>query len=383
MKYLYLLSSFALCLYGGEVLSPTQLDMLQLSKQKVTKDSKKLKIDWINPITYSYNYKDDDTFGVSKISTISISQPIFKSGGIYSAIKYANNLKLSSDISIELQKKELIKQALNIVLNIHKLNLQIEKQKLMLNNANIDLQTKKEAVFNGLLDMSFLNNSLITKNQIKAALLDLEYQKKILINNLANLSDKTYNQIEVPKLQQLTQEKFTTNNLYIKKNKLDIKTVKNQKWMTTARYLPTVNLNYNYTKNHTLDNTNSFYGFNIVIPFNFKGYYDTQASKISYLKEQKQLTITKLQQINFFKNANLKLKMLDKKIALTKENIIAYNELVEQTKELVQIGVKTPKDLKILQNSTKSEKLNIKIFDIDKQIELLEIYSKIYIKNKD
>ena len=45
--------------------------------------------------------------------------------------------------------------------------------------------------------------------------------------------------------------------------------------------------------------------------------------------------------------------------------------------ELEKAGIKTKDDVKILQNSKNAEALNIKILNIDKQIELLKIYGKI------
>jgi hypothetical protein len=41
-----------------------------------------------------------------------------------------------------------------------------------LENAKIDLRIKKESVTNGLLDISFLNNAILTKNSIDASLLE-------------------------------------------------------------------------------------------------------------------------------------------------------------------------------------------------------------------
>ncbi|HFU74616.1 MAG TPA: TolC family protein, partial [Arcobacter sp.] len=123
--------------------------------------------------------------------------------------------------------------------------------------------------------------------------------------------------------------------------------------------------------------TNDQYGFNVVIPINFKGYYDTQASKIIYLQAKKDLEILKIEEKNFFYQKELKLKTVDEKIALTKENITSYNELVSQTIELKNVGLKTSDDVQVLKNSKKSEELNLDIYAIDKQIELLEIYGKL------
>jgi hypothetical protein len=69
--------------------------------------------------------------------------------------------------------------------------------------------------------------------------------------------------------------------------------------------------------------------------------------------------------------------MLESKLSLTKENIVVYNDLLSQNKELAGVGIKTQDDVQVIQNSRDSELLNMKIFEIDKQLELLEIYGKI------
>lgn len=364
-------------LYGSDILSEQRLDSLELSHQKVQDESDKLKVDWVNPITYTYSYSDNEASGVTRQSTIAINQPIFKSGGIYSAIKYSNNLRTSSKLSIELQKKALVSQALNIAFNIKKLELQIQKQNLNLDNANIDLKIKKDSVFNGLLDMSFLNNAIISKNNIKASLLDLEYQKKSLIHSFNNLSSKNIEELELPTFEQVSFDQFEKDHLTIEKTKVDIESKKNLKWMTTARYLPTVNVNYSKTLNHSTDTDNDIYGFNVVVPLDLKGYYDSGASKVTYLQAKKDLEILEIEERNFFHTKNLKIETIEAKITLTKENIKSYGELLDQTVELSSAGIKTIDDVKVLENSKNNEVLNLAIYEIDKQIELLEIYGKL------
>jgi len=378
-KKILLLGICVVSINANDILSNNQLELIKLSKQKNIKDSDKLKINWINPITYTYShqYNEKKNIGKTKTSTISINQPIFISGGIYSAIKYASNIKDYGNISLEIQKKELIKQAYNIVFNIKKIELQIKKQNLAIDNAIIDLKIKKESVFNGLLDISFLNNSLISKNTKRSALLDLEYTKQSLINSFKNLSTLSYKEVVLPKLSQISNKDFEAKNIYLKKDSIDIKSKKNMQWITTSQYLPSVNLNYTYTKDHILNKSNNLYGFSVVVPLDFKSFDDSGASKIEYLKAKKSLTIEKIKQNNFLDTKNLKIDTINKKINLTKENIVAYNELLEQTKELYNAGMKTKDDVAVLQNSLEMEKLNLKIFDIDKQLELLEIYARI------
>lgn len=77
-----------------EILSKDRADIFDLNKQKAIEDSAKLSKDWINPITYTYSSMEyRDSQNQDRTSVVAINQPIFKSGGIYRAIKYASSLR--------------------------------------------------------------------------------------------------------------------------------------------------------------------------------------------------------------------------------------------------------------------------------------------------
>jgi len=262
--------------------------------------------------------------------------------------------------------------------------LQIAKQKLSLANAKIDLRIKKESVTNGLLDISFLNNALLTKNSLDAALLELEFTKINLINSFKNISTLDPYKVELPILTKVDGKEFDEKHLEILKTKVDIEGKKNLEDTTISNYRPSITANASYTVDHTSvsathpkDLTGSNYGVSVVIPLDYNYYAKTGAAKADYLKSKQDLEILKNQEDNFFKTQELKVAMIDSKLALTKDNIVVYNELLAQNKELASVGIKTQDDVQVIQNSRDSEVLNIKIFEIDKQLELLEIYGKI------
>ena len=77
-----------------------------------------------------------------------------------------------------------------------------------------------------------------------------------------------------------------------------------------------------------------------------------------------------------FNNVNAKLQSLDKKIIIAKNDIELYDSLVTQIKEQLDVGMKTKSDLETIENSRYIKTLEIKSLNIEKQIELLEIYSR-------
>ena len=377
---LSLFSSVTL-LASSQILSSTQNQILDLDRKKAQADVSKLSKDWMdkNAITYTYAYSKTNNQNIQsqRTSILSINQSIFRSGGIYYAIKYASNVNDDSKISLKIQKKDLIAKTLRTTFLIKKLDLQIKKQKLSLQNAIIDYKNKEESILSGLLDISFLNNALLVKNKLEISLLDLELEKQNLINNLSTLSDLSYDKIKLPILNLITKDKFQNENLNIKKANISVKKQTSLSGVSNAQYLPKVVVNYSKTLNHTNDIDSYKYGFNVIIPIDFKTSNTLESNKLAVLKQKAQTRLIKLQEEVFFQSNELEIKNITKKISLTQQNIKAYDKLVIQIRELFNAGLKTSNDVKILENSKKIEELSIKIYEIDKQIELLELYSRV------
>lgn len=384
-----ILSSSLLFIIGAnasdDILSQNKEDILNYSYEKSIQDSSKLEKDWINPITYKYIYNNGEKYTTKK-SFISISQPIFKSGGIYYAVKYAASMEKYSKTSIDVQRKELIKQTVNLLFQIKKIDITIKKQKLAIQNAKLDIKRKKEQVLNGILDTSFLDNAIIESNIKQNGLIDLEYQKDVLVNNLSTLSDKEYKQLALPTLMLLESDNYIDNNIYVKKAKEDIDSSYWMKNMIFSNYLPTVNFTGDYTKYHDSDsnpnlseNGTTNVGFNITIPLDIKYSYNIQSSKIEYLQKKATLNDKKREELSKYKNAIAKINSIDNKIDIAKDDIKLYDSLLTQIQEQLSVGMKTQSDVDTMINSKKIKELDTKSLEVEKQIELLEIYSRIEI----
>ena len=87
------------------ILKQKQFDLeYQSNKENI----EKLKKDWINRVNISYSKNWDNTFNSNSDTDrfqVSINQPIFKSGGIWYAIKYADSNNNFNKISIDKRKK--------------------------------------------------------------------------------------------------------------------------------------------------------------------------------------------------------------------------------------------------------------------------------------
>ena len=369
--------------FDEKIISEKRLETFNLSKEQIEEDSSKLRKDWINPITYQFsnNLGEEDK---TQRSVISINQPIFQSGGIYKAIKYADSSFDYASIELDKQKKELVKQALNLLYNIQKIDLNIQKAQYTLQNAKIDVNRKKEQVLNGFLDASYLDDALLTLNNTKHNLVDLKYQKQELINNFNNISSADYTKFELPVFKLFEEKEFLENNIELKKIEADIEKKGNYSYMTMAKYLPSINAYYNYSKYHDNDgnekyskeNTQTF-GLTLNIPFDSRTLNDVQSKKIDYLKSKINLENNINDEKTFFKTKLEKIAMLDERLQITKDDLEVYNSILKIINEEKSAQIKTQSDLDTLQNSQKIKSLDLKIYEIDKQIELLEMYAKL------
>ncbi|MGM0518588.1 MAG: TolC family protein [Campylobacterota bacterium] len=365
------------------ILSENREKSFQYEQDKARQDSSKLEKDWINPVTLQYQKNLGETYQ-GETSSISVNQPIFKSGGIYEAIKYANATHTYSKLEIKSQRKELIKQAISYLFNIEKLNLNIKKAQYSVKNAQIDVKRKREQVLNGFLDGSFLDEALLKLNESKHNLVDLKYQKQELINSFHNISSKHYSKFELPTFTILSKKDFLNKNINLQKANKNIKKERHLKNMTISNYLPTINFYYNYSKTHFTDGnpkaaqTNSqTYGLSVSIPLDIKMLNTIESQKISYLKTKLDLKNKKDDEISFYKTKLARIDSLNQRIKISYDDIKLYDDILSIVKEETKAELKTQSDYNTLANSRKITALDLQLYKLDKQIILLDLYSKL------
>lgn len=351
--------------------------------------SKKLRDSWINPINMSYSDSKSNQYGLdqrTKSFRIYLDQPIFKSGGIYFAIKYANANKKFSNLSIKEQKRELIASALKLLYNYNKTKLLMQKQKLLIANAKIDVLRKKEQYLSGVIDSSFLDQAILTKNQYELKYIELKSSLEDIYKSFKDISDKDPNTLKMPHFSIISEDKFIAKNITLKKFSEDEKVKRYFKNMTIARYLPSLSFtaSYNYQ-----DTSKSFfgpsgkdyytqYGFKITMPlFDINSFRNIESSKLDFLKSKLLSSDKKREQKNLYENAIKKLKLEDKKIELAKDDIKLYKKLLKDTKDRFKAGEKTIYDVETLKNSLDSRKIDTKIYEIEKELLLLNLYKMV------
>ncbi|CAA6809401.1 MAG: FIG01146407: hypothetical protein [uncultured Sulfurovum sp.] len=392
-KLLVLCSTFVLSsLYADElsdILSDNKNILFEYDFRNNTAQSDMLEKSWLNPITLQYSKSFSKQFTDQTVSTgsfsIGIDQPIFKSGGIYYAIKYAQALRHQNDASIRLQKREMIVSAIQALFEIKKVKLQQKKQYLLIANDKIDIEQKEESYEAGLIDSSFLDQAILQHSLDKTQALEIQMQLSSLRHTFSLLSDKNPEQVKTPSLKLISAQRYKGSNLELVRDKLAVEEKRYNAKMIWAQYLPSVSVQGKYTdadinplfNRSGLEEKYWTYGFTVSMPLNVNMLSDIEAAKVAHLKAQTEV-IERQETIDAeYKLAQQRIKMIDEKIKLSKEDEKLYKRLYKVTYNLEQAGEKTASETKTMANSLEIRKLDQKIYKIDRQIELLGLYAKV------
>ena len=356
--------------------------------EKNEAESSKLRDSWIAPLQLNYSYSKSKPYEdeqVNQNAAIKMDQPIFQSGGIYYGIKFANASKLYSDYSIDVAKRKMIKDTISILMQIKQSELKIQAQKLQIINSDINLAQKKEQYLSGQLDSGFLDNAIIQRNIVISALYDIETAQQKLLTQFSTLSDLDYETATIPHLEYISSEEFIKHNIVLKQNDAIIAKNDYYKNVTIAKYLPRVSVtagyNWSNSEQQFSDNVgfkndlNYYdYGIRASMPLDINTFRDIESVKVDYLKskvvrqdKQRELEALFAQVLHNIEN-------YEKKIELSNENIKLYTKLSEDTNKLFAAGYKTQYDVDTLKNSLEIQTIDTRVYEIDKQLELLNLY---------
>ena len=371
----------------------------QLKKEQFSYDYQKnevqgllLRDSWIAPLNLNYSHSTSNPYDaeqVSQVAAIRMDQPIFQSGGIYYGIKYANASREYSDLAVDVAKRKMIKDAISLLMQIKQSDIRAKRQNLQIKNSEINLEQKKEQYLNGQLDSGFLDSAIIERNTVIQALYDIETSKEKLIASFKAISDLTYENAAIPRLELLNEEEFMEHNIALKMAESQNAKDNYNTNVTVAKYLPKVSVTaaYNWSKSENSRfnaDMSSFseekdyydYGMKVTMPLSINTFRDIESARVDYLKSQLKIEDEKRSLTSIFAQVLQNIKKLDKKIALSVQNEDLYEKLLEDTRSLFRAGYKTEYDVETLENSVQIQEFDSKIFELDRQLELLTLYEK-------
>jgi len=371
---------------NSSLLSSLKQEKLNIDRQKIELESDNLKYDWVKQVMGAYstsNYNGrSGTVDSSSTLSITIDQPIFRSGGIYYAIQYAGANREFLRLSITLSEQDLIKSVISSWLSIKKYDLQIQRQQYLIANAKIDIIRKKEQYESGFLDSSFLDQAILTKSGLEKSLIDMESLRYSQLMIFKSLSDSDYMSITPPTFTMIDKSKYLNSSILLKQQNADRQRAEYLKKMTIANYLPTVSLSAGYyDTDNNLDTGDSYsqIGLKISMPLiDINRGRTIEMSQLDYLKSKIQMKDKVLEESNLYQDYVKKIELLNKKINIVSNDAKLYDSLLVSTRELFEAGENTKYDVENLENSKQAMLLDKKIYEIDVQQTLLELYAKMY-----
>ena len=152
--------------------------------------------------------------------------------------------------------------------------------------------------------------------------------------------------------------------------------------VTIAKYLPAVSLTagYNWSKTDSPfnfgDSEKEYYDYGIRanMPLDINTFRDIESARIDFLKSGLIKEDNKIQLNALFEQVIQNIDNLTKKKLLSVENREIYSRLLKDTQDLYSAGYKTEYDVDLLKNSVRISEIDAKIYEMDKQLELLTLY---------
>jgi outer membrane protein TolC len=366
----------------ASVLSETKNQIFNAEANKSKEDSNALKNSWINPalinMSYTKNHQNEVT---SDIKTIQIvwNQDIFRSGGIYFAIKYAKALGIYNLDLIKQQKLGLIKQAFSLKTQILRDKLLLKQNELKLANLEINVKVTKDNYLAGNADISDMNNILVQRDTQKMANLSLKQAIQQEIKELKKLTNKNFELKEFPLI---TKQEYIKQNIAIKtlnaKSQSDYAKAKT----TTASYLPkiTANLQASHSDYDSEIDKQDYsdkpwsVGLTLSMPLDINYKANIQSAKINYLKSKLDIQDKKDELSQKYDEVIDNINILKEKIKIAKQIQDSYKSLYNVVKEQFNAGLKTVYDVKSLKNSLEIQNLEVEIQKYNIILQKIDLY---------
>ena len=365
----------------SEVLSNTKQEIIKLKEKQIEEEKQSNKYNWLlnaninGPITKD---KDDTT---TKDYNISITQDIFNFGGITSQMQYASQLKKLESLDLDISTKDDLNTLFSYLIDIQINEINLKQNKLNIQNSLIDIRNKKSEYKAGELGISDLNDAIMTKNELSDKQKELALSKLVNINNIKKYTNKDYKEIKIPDVKLMSKELYLQSSSSINYAKLDIDVNDSLYKIKKSDYLPTLAATgtYGYQDISKINEEDDYYnyGLKISMPLNFTASRDIEQTRLNHLISKKELEDELINSKSEYEEALLTIKSYEDRIKLALEDIKLYDELLSVNEEEYKAGYKTIDDVETIKNSKLVRELDIKLYKLNIQKEILNLYFKV------
>jgi len=379
-----LFCSFALA-NGLEVLQNDKKELRNLEKKTIETSYESLKNEWISPITISSslnrNYSNlDQNDKFSKNMSIGFSQSIYESGGIELSIQYAKDKYNYDLISWENENNQILQIVYETLLEISKLNLQIEQSEYKLQNTEIELIINKIQYEAGSLDIIDLNNAIISKNNQFKENISLKNSLKDKKYELSKYTNLKYEDIEIIDFKNISKEDFLSKNLELAQENSKIEMLNTSYKKTKTQYLPKVSLSTSlgYANSDDSYSDTSSIGLTLSMPlYDYNKSNKLEESKLEYLKQKVQVNDFKVELSHSYEQILNQIDTYEQYNKTINENIKIYDDLILVNSSSNEAGMTSVYDLDILKNTKIINEYDLVINNINIKLQYSQLYFKI------
>jgi outer membrane protein len=382
-----LLSISAMGIDSSPLLSNEKQNILKQNKIMYESEYEKLSTDWLAPLnlngSYSYDKSAQGNYH-SQTGTLwaSISQDIFRSGGITYQIRYADTKKQLEATNHQKQIAFYHEQLFISLLNYRKNRILLEQSSKRLENKEIEIFIKRQLFENGKVDITELNSALVEKSGEQKNRASIEYSLTEQRYEIAKISDINPDIFNLPMFELIEKERYLSDQFDLAISRAQSNTLKNLYDITSSRYLPSLALNatYGYRDYEPKELSGAYRGdyytagVQLTMPLSYNGSATIQEAQANYLKEAAK-TADKKRELNAqYALVFEKIQSYRDYISITSKNLLLYDELIRVLQAGVNAGTKTGYDLQTLKNTKTIEELEIKINEINIQIEFAKLH---------
>lgn len=376
-------------LWSGDatLLSPQKQEILRQQQTIYESEHEKLRTNWIAPLNLNASYSYDksatgDYHSDTENLSASISQDIFRSGGITYQIRYADAKKQSAEIAYRQQIALLNQQLFLALLSYQKNSVLLEQSQKRLDNKEIEIFIKRQLYDAGKVDITELNNAFMEKSSELKTITSLKYTLSEQRFEMAKISDITPETFTIPRFEITSKEEYLSGQFDLQYAQAQSVTLKNLYEVTATNYLPRVALNAdvgyrNYDPKELSGAYNGHYysaGLQLTLPLVYNATATIQEAQATYLQEAAKEADKKRELGAEYAQILEKIQSYREYITLTSKNLTLYDELIGALQAGVNAGTKTGYDLKTLKNTKAIEELEIKINEINIQIEFAKLH---------
>lgn len=384
IRHAFFLSLCSTFIFAETWLSDEKEAIIRHQEDLIGATYEKLRYEWISPlILKGQSTQEHSIMGITGQRTsvgASISQDLFRSGGIGYSIDYADS-KFSADrISLEQTVASLREEVCLNVLNYRKNLLLLRQSELKLKNNEIEIFLKRKQYEAGAVDITLLNRALMDKSTELKTNASLQASQNQLIESHQSISDTPIESIELPKFTLISKDIFINDSLSLQYENAMTRTNSDRYNLTRSSYLPSLTLigeggvqRYDTDPN---DLQGSYYsaGLSLSMPLSYTAVAAKQEAFSTLLTQKAKSADMKRKIQSEYANALIRIQNHERIIQIFETNLSYYDELIQTTKAAVDSGYKAGYDLLTLQNTRAIEAIEIELRRLDIQTELAKLH---------